>query len=69
MTRNYPTTLKGVLVVLAIVAAVLVFAFTATLGGLALGIVLIALVFLLAYALGYRLDRWLRERQFFGGDG
>lgn len=63
-----PSTWKGFLTVLAGLAAVVIVVFAATSGGLLLGLILIAVLWVVLYALGYRLDLWLREKQFFGGD-
>jgi len=62
-SRRYPTTLKGILTVLAGVAAVIVVVFASTSGGILLGLLLIALLWLVLYAMGYRLDRILREKE------
>jgi|GEM_PF-6093667 len=69
MTHRTPTTWKGAVTVFAGIAALVIVVFASTTGGIVLGLLLIAVAALVAYGLGYRIDRWLREREFFGGDG
>lgn len=68
MSRRVPTTWKGVVAVLAVATAVVILIFASTRGGILLGLLLVGVVALLLYALGWRVDKWLRERPIFGRD-
>ena len=67
-TRLIPRTFQGSLALLAGIAALVVVVFTATTGGLILGLLLIAIGAYLLWVLGYRVDRFLRKSPLFGGD-
>ena len=53
--------------ILALIALIVVF-FSATTGGILLGLFLLVSLSLVLYAMGYRLDPMLREKAFLGGD-
>lgn len=63
----FPTSFRAVLTYLALAGVAIVAIFTATRGGLILGLVLIGAAAYLTWVAGYRVDRWLREAPLLGG--
>lgn len=59
---TYPTTFRGVLVVLTLLVAVVIVVYASTLAAAGVGIVLAAVAAYLLYIAGYRIDSYLKNR-------